>query len=65
MQLASRESSGARRTLRRLVAERIKHFHDELIADLTHDNERFLREAEARSPASAHPLFHPQMRQSR
>jgi hypothetical protein len=65
MRPASRENAGARRTLRRLVAERIRHFHDELIADLTHDNERFLREAEARAPKSAHPLFHPQMRQGR
>ena len=64
MQLA-KENPGGRRTLRRAVTERIRRFHDELVADLTHDNERFLREAEARAPASAHALFHPQQRWDR
>jgi hypothetical protein len=49
----TQEVAQRRRAVRRRVTERIRQYHHELVAALSRDNERFLRETVSRTGPAA------------
>ena len=44
-----RDTAGAHRKLRRIVSERVKRYHDELVASLVPETSRVVRQAVAQA----------------